>query len=93
MPISHHDKLFKQAFRDPRNLAALLRENLPAALVEQLDVGGAQEVPGTFIDPNLADRYSDLLFEIKVSGRETFVYVLAEHQSEPGALMGLRLLI
>jgi len=93
MSRSHHDQLFKATYRDPRNLAALLRQNLPAALVEQLDFRCAEEIPGTFLDPNLSERCSDLLFRLPVAGRESFVYVLAEHQSTPSPLMGLRLLI
>jgi len=93
MTRSHHDQLFKAMYRDPRNLAALLRETLPAALVEELDFQRAEEVPGTFLDPDLSERCSDLLFRLPLAGRESFVYVLAEHQSTPSPLMGLRLLI
>lgn len=93
MGRSHHDRLFKAAFRDPRNLAVLLRDNLPGAVLDLLDLANAEEVPGTFVDPTLTERISDLLFRVPFAGNASYVYVLAEHQSTPDSLMGLRLLI
>jgi predicted transposase/invertase (TIGR01784 family) len=45
-----------------------------------------------YVDEVLRERFSDLLFSVKIDGREAFVYVLLEHQSTVDDSMGFRLL-
>lgn len=49
--------------------------------------------PGSFVDPELAERHTDLLFSIRSrGGEETLVYMLLEHQSRSDRFMPYRLL-
>lgn len=87
-----NDKLFSATFRVPANTAALLQARLPAALVGAIDWSGLRPVPGSFIDSQYRRSHTDLLFSAPVAGRESYLYVLFEHQSTPDRWLPLRLL-
>ncbi|HEY8454110.1 MAG TPA: Rpn family recombination-promoting nuclease/putative transposase [Actinopolymorphaceae bacterium] len=78
---SPHDAVFRRVLGEPANAASQLRPVLPAALVMRLDLDRLARVPGSFVDPTLRWRHSDLLFTAPLDGRQAFVYVLIEHQS------------
>lgn len=87
-----HDKLFAAAFGDPENAAGLLRAELPAALADAIDWDSLELQSGSFIDPHFRSVEADLLFSAKIQERETFLYVLFEHQSTKDPRLPLRLL-
>ncbi|NEE02295.1 Rpn family recombination-promoting nuclease/putative transposase [Phytoactinopolyspora halotolerans] len=88
---SPHDAVFRRVLGEPVNAASQLRGILPAALVERLDLDRLTPAGGSFIDPTLQWRHTDLLFTVPLDGHEAFVYVLIEHQSSTDALMPLRM--
>lgn len=87
-----HDKLFAAAFGVPENTAALLRAELPAELAAAIDWDTLKHEPGSFVDPGFRRAHTDLLFSAKARGRDTFLYVLFEHQSSRDPRLVLRLL-
>lgn len=87
-----HDKLFAIGFGDPINAAGLLRAQLPAELVSQIDWSTLKSESGSFVDPELRKTQSDLLFSATFAGRRCLLYVLFEHQRQEDPLMALRLL-
>lgn len=87
-----HDALFKAAFEQPEHAAALLRESFDQSISEAIDWKTIAPYPGSFIDPNLADFHSDLLFTVQLNGSQALLYVLLEHQSTEHAYMPLRML-
>ncbi len=95
MPAHPHDRLFRRTFSNPVHAAAELRAVLPAALVTALDLGALETVPGSFVDPELAERQVDLLYTVPLrdGGERAFVYVLFEHQSSVDRRMPARLLV
>jgi predicted transposase/invertase (TIGR01784 family) len=72
--------------------ASELRAVLPAPLVARLDLAGLRLVNGSFVDEELNNRHADVLMRTRLDGREAFVYVLIEHQSNPDPMMPLRML-
>jgi Putative transposase, YhgA-like len=90
------DRSAQWLFEDPENVGGLLQIRDPD-LAEQLDFTRAERVNRTFVPANLRKKESDLIFRVpfradtEEGGREVWVYVLVEHQSEPDPLMGLRL--
>jgi len=93
VPRNHHDALFKAVFSQPDQAAAHLRAVLPAEVLRHLDLSELRRSPGTFVDEELSERHSDLLFEaLTTSGELALVYVLFEHQSSVEPLMPFRLL-
>lgn len=88
-----HDALFKTTFGDPLHAAGVLRSALPAEVIALLDLSTLRRVVGTFVDDELAERESDVLFAVDtVGGQTVLVYVLLEHQSTVDSLMPLRVL-
>jgi predicted transposase YdaD len=84
---SPHDALFKASFESPSNAAALFRQVLPPELVEAIDWETIQREAGSFIDPELASRHTDLLFSVQLRNRgnrknddtRLLLYLLVEH--------------
>lgn len=97
MPRSNnpHDSLVKRIFGDREAAEAELRQVLPAALIERLDWKTLHVESGSFVDPELQHRISDLLYSICLKGSDgrIRIYVLMEHQSSPDVLMAARFLI
>ena len=88
-----HDALFKSGFEAPADAAALLRELLPAALRELIAWDTLHGEPGSFVDPDLADHHSDLLFSARLrTDAAELIHVLLEHQSTADPAMPLRTL-
>lgn len=88
-----HDALFKAAFEKPECAAGLLRNILPASLSQAIAWDSMVRESGSFIDAELLDRQSDLLFSVTLHDQRAFVYLLLEHQSSSDADMPLRMLV
>ncbi len=91
-PVGSHDNLVKHAFSDVENARGVLATALPAAIVARMDLSSLSLQPGTFVDENLQDRCSDLLYAARLSGREALIYVLWEHKSGPEPLTPLQVM-
>jgi predicted transposase YdaD len=87
-----HDALFKATFSQVEHAIGLLRQALPAALVARIDFETLELRPGSFVDEDLKERHTDLLFTVAIDGKRALVYVLLEHQSSDDALMPFRML-
>ena len=92
--MGDHDKLFKRVFAVPEHASGELRSVLPASVVAGLDLGALELVPGSFVDAEMVERHTDLLFRAPIVGSTgcAYVYFLLEHQSEPDRLMPWRVL-
>jgi hypothetical protein len=90
--VGSHDSLVKHAFSDVENARGVLATALPAAIVSRIDLGSLSLQPGSFVDENLQDRYSDILYAARISDREALIYFLWEHKSEPEALTPLQVM-
>jgi predicted transposase YdaD len=93
-----HDALFKAAFETPEQAAALFKQLLPPSVSAALAWDTLTRESGTFIDPELRNRQSDLLFSVKLTdqgadeGTTVLLYLLLEQQSSNDADMPLRML-
>ena len=83
MLLQHpHDHLVREFFSDLRYAREFLSAVLPAELAEALDWTQLRSEPTTFIDENLQEQHSDLLFSLpEREGSPTQVYLLFEHKS------------
>ena len=87
-----HDAIFRGVLGVPANAAGVLASALPTAITEQLDLSSLHPVPGSFVDPEMRWRHSDLLFTANLAQSRAYVYVVMEHQSSIDGLMPLRML-
>ena len=94
MTNAPHDALFKTIFGQPEHAAAELQHILPGHIAARIDWSTLTPQPGTYVDEELADQHSDLLFSAatRPSKEPVFVYILFEHQSTAQPRMALRLL-
>ncbi len=70
----------------------MLRLAFSPELVRLIDFTTLKKEPGSFIDEAMAEHHTDLLFSVRVAGRDVKIYVVFEHQSTVDARMPLRLL-
>ncbi len=89
-----HDGLFRKVFSDVGEAVGLLRTALPGALQERVDWTSLKLLDGSFVDENLRQSQTDLLYEVAYgeSAEPVWLYVLLEHQSTPDARMSFRML-
>lgn len=88
-----HDKFFKAALTQPEAARTFLRDYLPAAVVEQLDLNRLQLLKDVFVDDALREHFADLLYEVGVQGRgNIYVSILFEHKSYADSLTALQVL-
>jgi predicted transposase YdaD len=92
-PTHPHDAFFKNFMGEPELAARFLREHLPFEVAELLATERPELLPGSFVDENLAQHHSDLLFRLRLkTGDAALAYVLLEHKSSPDEGTPLQLL-
>ena len=87
-----HDRFFRHVFSDPENAAGELKTILPAELSAHIAWSSLRLVPGSYVDAELSDLRSDVLFETNLDGRPLLIYFLLEHQSSFDRWMPLKML-
>src|SRR5882762_4262406 len=91
--INVHDAFFKQVLSDSKLADTFLREHLPADVVALLGPEPPELLPGSYVDEELRQHHSDLLFRVRLkAGSEAFAYMLLEHKSSPDPGARLQLL-
>ena len=79
---SPHDKFFKQVFTRGDTAKEFLLNYLPPALVKLIDWDSLEYTKDSFIDEDLKEFFSDLLFRAQLKdGTRGYVYILFEHKS------------
>jgi predicted transposase/invertase (TIGR01784 family) len=93
MASSPHDAIFKATFGQVDLARSELELVLPPEVRAHLDLATLEVRPGSFVDPELQQVHSDLLYAVRTrTGEEGFVFVLFEHQSSHDGTMAFRLL-
>ena len=88
-----HDRFFKALFSQQAAARDFLRHYLPTEVVSLLDLTTLQIHKDSFIDPELQEHFSDLLYQISLhTGRDMYIYLLFEHKSYPEPEIAFQLL-
>ena len=96
-----HNNFFQYAFSHPAAARNLIELHLPADLVQILDLDSLELQKDSFVDDELRDTYSDMLYSIRLSGGflgqdgepiEGQVYMLLEHKSQSDPMTCFQLL-
>jgi predicted transposase/invertase (TIGR01784 family) len=87
-----NDAFFKAIFSKPEHATAFFKSHLPPAIAARIAWPSLAVIPTSFVKSSLQQVHSDLLFSVSLSGRETLLYLLFEHQSKVDPSMPLRLL-
>ena len=80
-----HDKLFRAVWSNPENAAGFLKHYLPENVLQVLDLSSLETAKDSFIEKELKDYYSDILYKVMLAGKPDhvrgYIYVLFEHKS------------
>ena len=88
-----HDSFFKRALGDPELARTFLREHLPPDIVELLGPERPELLSGSFVDEELRQHHTDLLFRVHLkTGTQALAYILVEHKSAQDKAARLQLL-
>ena len=87
-----HDAVFKSFLRHPDTARDFIDIHLPAPLRKLCDLTTLKLEPNSFIDDDLRQYYSDLLWSVKTQEGVGYIYVVIEHQSKPEELMAFRMM-
>lgn len=76
-----HDKFFKETFGNLEVAKDFLSNYLPSSVIKIIDVDTPEPQKDSFINKELQEGYSDLLFRVNINNREGYIYFLFEHKS------------
>jgi predicted transposase/invertase (TIGR01784 family) len=81
-----HDSLFRKFFSDVNVAADFLQIHLPSALQAKCDFSTLAITSGSFVEVDMHNYFSDILYSMKTPSGQGYVYCLIEHQSSPDGL-------
>ncbi len=87
-----HDKFFKETLTKVDLARDFARNYLPAAILQVVDLSTMEPQKDSFIDEELRETFSDLLFRVNIAQKEGFLYFLFEHKSYAGPHTAFQLL-
>ncbi len=88
-----HDAAFRAMMETPSVARDFLEAALPPAQLQRCDMNTLKLEPATFVDPDLRQYASDVLWSMKTTdGRDGYIYALTEHQSSADRFMALRMM-
>lgn len=76
-----HDKLFRETWSNLENARSFLHHYLPHHVLRLMDLDTLEISKDSFVEKELSDYYSDMLYKVMLSGNPGFVHVLFEHKS------------
>ena len=65
--------------------------HLPEHVKNKIDLESLKLEKESFIEENMKNSIGDVLFSVKSGDRDTYIYIIIEHQSKPDHWMALRL--
>ena len=87
-----HDKFFKKTFGDVAVAKDFLNNYLPQKIMGIIDIETLEPQKDSYIDEDLKEGFSDLLFRANINNREGYLYLLFEHKSYPSRDVAFQLL-
>jgi len=90
--VNPHDKLFREVASSKPFAADILQNYLPEDVVKLIDLNTLEISKDSFIEKELKDYYSDLLYKINLADSPGYVYLLFEHKSYKDRLAPLQVL-
>lgn len=76
-----HDKFFKETMGDVATAKDFLIHYLPNHIMKIVDVNTLEPQKDSYINKELEESFSDLLFKVDINEKEGYLYFLFEHKS------------
>ncbi|EON6526800.1 Rpn family recombination-promoting nuclease/putative transposase [Salmonella enterica subsp. enterica serovar Salford] len=90
-PPTPHDAAFRQFLAQPEIARDFMELHLPAELRAICDLSTLKLESGSFVEDDLRQYFSDVLYSLKTTEGTGYVHVLIEHQSSPDVHMAFRM--
>lgn len=87
-----HDKFFKETFSVQGNVIDFLQGTLPKEILEKLDLSALAIDNNTYIDEELKEHFSDMVYSCVCKNTKLKIALLFEHKSYPITYPHLQLL-
>ncbi|WP_312950943.1 Rpn family recombination-promoting nuclease/putative transposase [Superficieibacter sp.] len=87
-----HDAVFKHFLMHKATARDFMAIHLPERLRELCDLHTLQLESGSFIEENLREKCTDILYSVQTRNGAGYIYLLIEHQSSPDKNMAFRLM-
>lgn len=87
-----HDATFRQFLTHPDVARDFMQLHLPENLLAICDLNTLKLESGSFVEEDLRQYYSDILYNLRTLNGDGYIHVLIEHQSTPDRHMAFRLL-
>lgn len=87
-----HDATFRQFLTHPDVTRDFMQLHLPTEFREICDLNSLKLESGSFVEDELRQYFSDVLYSLKTSGGDGYLHVLIEHQSTPDRHIAFRLI-
>ena len=79
--IKVHDKFFKETFSRLEVAQSFIEELFPQEIKEKLNLEDLKRIPDSFIDDELEEYFSDIIYQTNLAEQGTLVTLLFEHKS------------
>lgn len=87
-----HDKFIRETFSRRYIASNFLDEHLPGEIRKKVNLATLSVVKDSFIDKELREHFSDILYTVKYRKTDMFIYLLFEHKSYPDRFSALQIL-
>lgn len=87
-----HDATFRQFLTQPDIARDFMEIHLPAELRAVCDLSTLKLESGSFVEDDLRQYFSDVLYILKTTAGDGYIHVLVEHRSTPDKHMAFRLI-
>lgn len=87
-----HDKFFKETFGKVEVAKDFLNNYLPGSIMKIVDMSTLEPQKDSFINKELQEVFSDMLFRVNIDKREGYIYFLFEHKSYTSKNISFQLL-
>lgn len=87
-----HDKFFKETLSNIENSRSFMENYLPSEILNIVDLDNLTVEKDSYIDEELEEYFSDILFKTNINQKEGYIYFLFEHKSYISDTISLQLL-
>ena len=76
-----HDVFFKETFGRKEVAKSFFETYLPENIHNLLDFNSLEILKDTWVDKELSEHFSDIVYKVKIKKKPSFIYLLFEHKS------------
>lgn len=87
-----HDRFFKKVMSNPLAAEEFIQTHFPPSVAVAIDPGSLELTDSSFIDKDLNEYRTDILYKALFKGIPGYIHILIEHQKKADPLMPLRML-